>query len=179
MNTSTSLTHNPLKFNGTLVRKSDEARQVVEYGKRRRWDFKVRSAAPMIDRPVHIDEWWFVPIEQDTSPIPNTALLKVKYLLEECHVVPAGFVVAHEAPKLLGDAQYEKPPRFEVPEWLVPATKTGLKYVAYAALFVVALPFVMLVAGFAMGGIDPCLILVTRPDENGRQYWIEIERWYE
>jgi hypothetical protein len=131
-----------------------------------------------------------VPAEQDTSLVPARALGRVEEIFT-AGLRPKGFVVVHEAPKLLpAPADHATEPLRVSP---IPAElKSRLKRVglglALAGVALVAVPGLLVVAGallalaatvalpalLLVGAVivDPILVAVT---DDG--WWIEIDRW--
>ena len=164
--------------------------QLLLLGQQRGWDFAVLGQAPLPEDPVRLGDWLIVPADQDTSQVPARALERVQAIYA-AGIRPKGFVVVHEAPKLLSAPVQDEPNTLRMP--ILPAQlKTTLTVVA-GALGVLAIGFVVLstiavlavlaisvaamlilpaalVVGVAL--VDPILIAVT---EDG--YWVELDRW--
>lgn len=169
---------------------SVETQELMALGTARGWDFRVLGQAPLPEEPVRLGDWLLVPAHQDSSPIPPRALARLRAIFE-VGLRPKGFVLVHEAPKLLPAPAQAPPESWRVP--LLPphvtsvlkragtvagaavlgvAALTGALVLALVAVLVVAVALVplALVAGAVM--VDPILVAVT---EDG--YWIEIDRW--
>jgi len=163
-----------------------EARQLMTLGHENGWEFSILGQAPLPREHFRLGDWMIVPAHQDSSVIPARALERVQSIYAS-GLRPKGFVLVHEAPKLLSAPQEEKPqsaPReAELPN-LTPAIKVvggALGTLAIATLgigglvavlmagAVVALPAFLLAGAIAL---DPILIAVTEDD-----IWIEIDRW--
>jgi hypothetical protein len=148
-------------MNSQIIRQSNnlpatQTHLIMALGKERSWPFSYLGNAPLLDRPVQVGEWWLVPAQQDTSLIPGRALYRIQTIYR-LGLRPAGWVVAHEAPKLLSapDQKPKKKPN------LLPylAVLGGLGWLLASTLTTVAL-------------VDPILIAIT-PEGD----WIEIDRW--
>lgn len=84
-----------------------QAQQFLVLGRRYGWHFAHLGNAPLPEAPVHIGQWWLVPAEQDTKPLPGHAIGRVQAVYQ-AGLRPKGWVVAHEAPRLL-PAQKQAP----------------------------------------------------------------------
>jgi hypothetical protein len=170
---------------------SPQVRQVQSLSRRRGWNCAVLGQAPLPTRPVRVGDWLMVPVEQDSSPVPDRALRRVQDVFA-AGIRPKGFVVVHEAPKLLSGPSEERSESLRMgalPEQLRSKLKTvaagmgtlglalvaipGLAVLAVAALALAAMVMVpvLLIAGAVI--VDPILVAVT---EDG--YWVEIDRWW-
>lgn len=171
---------------------SPEARRYLALGKEQGWKVGVLGRAPMPDRPVRLGDWLLVPAEQDSSHMPSRAVERARSVFA-AGLRPQGFVLAHEAPRLLpGSTQAHVdrwtlsglPPdlksMFSLSSGLlallaiVVAVIAGLIVMALAlgvAAFILALPLSLL-SGVTL--VDPILVAVT---EDG--YWIELDRWFD
>jgi hypothetical protein len=138
-----------------------------------------------------LGDWLIVPVEQDSSPVPDRALRRVQDIFA-AGIRPKGFVLVHEAPKLLSAPPAEQSQGLRMsalPDWLrsgLKVTGTGL---GVAGLALVAIPglVVLAVAALSLAAmvmapallvvgavvVDPILVAVT---EDG--YWVEIDRWW-
>lgn len=134
-------------------------------------------------------DWLVVPANIDRSPIPVRAMQRIQ-AIHASGIEPKGFVLVHEAPKLLAagetDQQIEidRKPIISIPPERVESIRTGLKTaggilgtaavatgtLALGALAIVALLPLALIAGVVL--LDPILIAVTDDDT-----WVEIDRW--
>ena len=154
---------------------SPEASQLVTLGRRHRWPFQVLGQAPMLQETVRLGDWLLVPAQQDSSAIPARSLERVQAIFG-AGLRPQGFVLVHEAPKLLKApvVAKEKPiAQPDVSASILPnstldiATALGTGLAAFASMI---LPMLFMVAAVALA--DPILVAVT---EDG--WWIEIDRW--
>jgi len=142
---------------------STAARQVFTIGRQQGWMFNYLGKAPIPERPIHIKDWLIIPALQDNSEIPPRAMERIQAIYASGYQ-PAGWVVIHEAPKLL-----EAPKSIETNKpklWKYLAVLGGV-----AALGGLAAAIIPLLGAAAV--VDPILVLVT-PELD----WIEIDRWY-
>ncbi len=143
---------------------STAARQVLAIGRQQGWMFNYLGKAPLPERPLHIKDWLIIPALQDNSEIPPRAMERIQAVYASGYL-PAGWVVIHEAPKLL-----------EAPKTIEPKKPKLGKILAVlggvAALGGLAAAIIPLLGVAAV--VDPILVLVT-PEMD----WIEIDRWYE
>ena len=75
-------------------------KQFIELGDQIGWDFFVLGQAPFPSDPFQLGDWLVVPAHQDSSLIPPRAYERVQSIYA-AGLRPKGFVVVHEAPKLL------------------------------------------------------------------------------
>jgi hypothetical protein len=124
---------------------SYEAKRAIAIGRRNHWRFRVVSKAP---------EWVYEEVLAPTVALDRIAVLK------RAGVPIKGFVIAHEAPKLLAAPKEEpKPPSPQILLDFSPLEEV-LKFVGN--LFLIAIL------------LDPALIVVL---EDGT--WLEVMTWYE
>ena len=171
MNTSVTTT----RIGNLSVNLSPETGQLLALGKRNRWPFRVLGRAPMLHESVRLGDWLLVPAQADSSPIPERALARIQAIFA-AGVRPKGFVLVHEAPKLL---KAPREPRKD-PEsaWPNPSTAMPQSVLdvatalgkGIAALASTVLPMLFLFAAAAIA--DPILVAIT--EDN---YWVEIDRW--
>jgi hypothetical protein len=150
----------------------------------------VVAHAPFPSEPFRYEDWVVVPAEQDSSAVPARALRRVQDIFA-AGLRPVGFVVVHEAPKLLPAPADDEPKPLRLPAVPTQVKRTlkvagaglgmagaalvvvpGLLILAGAVLSLaaaVALPALLLVGAVV---VDPILVAVT---EDG--WWIEIDRW--
>jgi hypothetical protein len=162
--------------NRTIALANQDAGQLLLVGREHGWRFRLLGQAPMIHTHLHVGEWLLIPAEQDTSAVPETTLERISTIYQ-AGIRPKGFVVVHEAPKLLaapkvtafvedletGDTDGSS----KVTKML---TEMATSVAKATAAIGVALPLA-LVAGLVL--LDPILVAVTEDD-----YWIEIDRWW-
>ena len=169
---------------------SPETRQLMTLGRERRWNFTVLGQAPMLREPKRMGDWLLVPAHQDDSHLPEHALERVKAIFA-AGIRPVGFVMVHEAPKLLPAPAPAEPTTWQrptLPENVRSTLKkvgtamvtaaaglfviTGVAIAAMAVLVAAAAVLLPLAMVAAIVTVDPILVAVT---EDG--YWIEIDRW--
>ena len=177
LHSSNVTTYDPRKV--PVFSLENDTNQLMNLGDRRGWDCAVLGRAPLPTNAFQLGEWWIVPAHQDTSVIPPRAMQRIQTLFE-VGIRPKGFVIVHEAPKILtGPVEEPAEPARQLPD-LKTAGKDlaigavglagfGLLLVAAAAAAAIAIPAALL-AGAVM--IDPILIAVMEDDT-----WIEIDRW--
>jgi hypothetical protein len=171
-----------------------EIEQMLAVGSLNGWDFQVLGQAPLPVVPVHLGDWLIVPAQQDSTPVPERTLERIQAVYA-AGLRPKGFVVVHEAPKLLPsgieeaaddyEISHDPPSRRELKKLLkaLPgALLIGLLALvgatALAAVLAVVLTGALVVGaivllGAAVVAIDPILIAVM---EDGT--WVEIDRWW-
>lgn len=142
---------------------STHSRQVLKIGRNQGWKFNYLGKAPLPDRPVHLGEWLIIPALQDSSHIPPRAMERIQAVYASGYQ-PAGWLVIHEAPKLLEAPKTIEPKKPKLGRVL--AVLGGVA--AIAGLAAAILPLLG-----AAAVVDPILVLVT-PEMD----WIEIDRWY-
>lgn len=167
--------------------KSEQAKLAVEIGRKNRKTFRPLEGRGVLTEPVYREEWWYIPIEQDKSVIPQEALYRAE-LLQNAGIKMKGMIVAHEAPLALLAPKEEREIRRQKAEVL-----TGLIALAGIAVLVlgwiVSIPAAAAVAIGAPSGmafswatailatsalVDPALIVVL---EDGT--WVEVCAWDE
>ena len=170
---------------------SPEVRQMVTLGRQRGWRCAVLGQAPLPSEPVRLGDWYIVPVHQDSSPVPARALERVQSVFA-AGLRPKGFVMVHEAPKLLAAPRQDRPDTVRMsalPAQLKSGLKvasialgalatllvvtTGLAILALAAISLAAILIVPVVLAVGAVVVDPILVAVT---EDG--YWVEIDRWW-
>lgn len=186
--TQNSVTHTITQQVASIA--SPNTKKFVELGDQRGWDFFVLGQAPFPNEPARLGDWLIVPAHQDSSLIPPRAYERVQSIYA-AGLRPKGFIVVHEAPKLLAPPpqQNQEKIRFGI---LQPKHKKILKYIgsalgvigiATAAVFgviLLALAAIVIASALLVPAaliatlvvVDPILIAVTEDD-----YWIEIDRW--
>ena len=175
---------------GITENRSAEVSQFASLGRRFSGGFRPIGSACMLERPVFVDGWWLVPMGEDSSAIPRRACRRVEAIYA-AGLRPKGFILAHEAPPVLGDVseagektqathpgleQLTRGVRGQLSgalskESLVgtvaPLVLKGLLGVLGAAATVIGFCGVL-----AVVALDPVLIAVT---EDG--HWVEVDRW--
>jgi len=179
-----------------ITRTSPEARTMVVVGRSNHWHFQAMGKAEIPTRPLFLRNWVLVPIDQDSSLIPASALQRVQAIYS-AGLRPKGFVLAHEAPRELkappGSDTPKSGPRVDwrklreesteklkraadhLPDMSVvgPVLIQGLKVLGIAMAGLAAVPILLAGAVGAAVLVDPVLFAVT---SDG--YWVEIDRWY-
>ena len=168
---------------------SPEVLLLVTLGQQRGWRPVVCGRAPFPDEPVRLGDWLIAPVHQDSSLVPARALERVQTIFA-AGLRPKGFVVVHEAPKLLPAPRQQKIESVRIPALPTQLKSTlklvctglgvlggGLAIAGAAVLAVTALSIAAIVAlpAFLIVGaivVDPILVAVT---EDG--YWVEVDRW--
>jgi hypothetical protein len=172
--------------NETNVALGNSAQDLVTFGRSQGWDFPVLGYAPLPAQHVHVNGWLIVPAHLDSSPLPARAQQRMDAIFV-AGIRPTGWLLVHEAPKLLpaNVEEVEAPtPNTILSPKARQQTRSALKAVgtvlgglavatgtvALAVAAVVAFLPVILIAGLIL--IDPILVAVT---EDG--FWVEIDRW--
>ena len=133
-----------------------QASQLLDLGRRQNWRFAYLGQAPMLTRPKRVGNWLLVPSYLDSSPLPESAWMRIQTVYAE-GIQPAGWIVIHEAPLLL------------------PAPEKTSQQVSPVYGHLAALGGLASLLGYLiwMGVlIDPILVAVTPVGD-----WIEIDRW--
>ena len=169
---------------------SFDTKQLLSLGQQENWRFRVLGRAPMPKEPVRLGDWLLAPVQIDSSPIPARSLARIQAIFA-AGIQPQGFVLVHEAPKLL-PSPVVMDERLQKHSALVSPEQSALRWIGAAAgVFTIAiaavLGFVMvalatmalasiilLPAVLVMGAVvlDPILVIVTSDN-----YFIEIDRW--
>lgn len=168
-----------------------ETAQALALGKRHGWDFVALGQAPLPGTALHLGHWLVVPAEEDSSPLPERTLTRIQALYA-AGLRPKGFVVVHEAPRLLPASIAEQSPANLTISTQSPAQRQLRKLLHYLPLalgvgvlaiigatllaVVLALGSAFVVIGLFAGlvyAIDPILIAVMDDDT-----WLEIDRWW-
>jgi hypothetical protein len=172
----TTLTAHPA-YPKSIPVPSKESQGLLSLGRQRNWDFKILGQAPLPHQPIHLQDWLIVPAHQDSSHIPARALERIQAIFA-MGLRPKGFVIVHEAPKLLPAPEKVDPEPVRLPS-TSPDFKpliTGLLRAVGVVIPVAAAAVSMIVpATLALGAflLDPILVAVTEDNT-----WIEIDRWW-
>jgi len=156
---------------------TSESQGLLTLGRQRNWEFNILGQAPLPHQPIHLQDWLIVPAHQDSSHIPARALERIQAIFA-MGFRPQGFVIVHEAPKLLPAPEVieaEPAPLHSASPGIKPLI-TGLLGAMAVAIPVAAAVATMIVpATLAVGAVlvDPILVAVTEDDT-----WIEIDRWW-
>jgi|GEM_PF-1332089 len=174
----------------TPLRLSTETKQLMSLGKHKGWNFQILGQAPLPERTVRIGDWLLSPAETDSSLIPTRTLTRIQAIFAD-GIRPKGFVLVHEAPRLLpspsdGKEKKSNQTSFSLPNPnFLPKSKTvnqalegaGKVITGFVSALVEFLSFVVpvilsstLLLGAVM--IDPILVAVT--DDCT---WIAVDFW--
>lgn len=138
-----------------------EARKAVQIGYENHWRFRVVGTGELPKNSYYKDEWVFVPVEA-----PQIAHDRLE-TLKRSGIRFKGFVIAHEAPRVLtAPATIPKKPDFKNKD-IVPDVGTMVRDLAMGLLFVFSVVFQAVL-------LDPALIVIL---EDGT--WLEVMTWYE
>lgn len=163
--------------NRLLTYLSPETMQILTLSDQKGWHFNLLGQAQLPKEPVQLDQWLIVPADQDSSEIPIRSYKKIQALFSN-GIRPKGFVVVHEAPRLLKAPkvthQYAPPEQFpqgiEKPKSEANPTDALASIVTSTLLGTFLTIFGTIFMGIAM--IDPIIVAVM---EDG--CWVEIDRW--
>lgn len=160
-------------------RPSREAGQLVALGRAHYWPFQVLGQAPMIAQPVRLGDWLMIPAQQDSTAIPARAISRIQAIFA-AGIRPEGFVLVHEAPKLLKapPAAPAEPRPMSGATYSPEGTSDFATSLAngLAALASTILPMLFFVVAAAMA--DPILVAVMNDDLGTEDpVWVEIDRW--
>ncbi len=169
-------------FSGETGLISPVAREVLIKARQEHYVFTVVGDHGLIVSPVYKQGWWYVP--EDNPELSENANRRVELVKS---VTPIrGFILAHEAPKLLCPPKEWEPPTpgkveplrtpwkpLTDPDWVEvgQVVKTATKVIGAVLLGTL---YILSQAVAALAAIDPKLIVVL---EDGT--WIEVMTWYE
>jgi len=142
----------------TLI--SYEARKAVQVGYDNHWRFRVVGQGDVPERSYYKKEWVYEAVEA-----PQKGLDRIE-TLRRSGISIKGFVVAHEAPKLLTAPAPKKDFKNTTPV-ILPDIGKVVSSLAMGLLWFMALIFQVAL-------LDPALIVVL---EDGT--WLEVMTWYE
>lgn len=160
---------------------SAEGSGLLALGQERHWKFRLLGKRPPLTRPTFRQQWWLVPVEEESGAIPPRALKRVRAIYQ-AGLRPQAFVIAHEAPPLLqspqkrregSNRQVSTPSSGEVLTPIVAICGALLR--GLGLLLAMAVPALGALLGMALMAaiaVDPRLIAITSEGE-----WIEIDRW--
>ena len=156
---------------------SSESQGLLTLGRQQNWDFNILGQAPLPRQPIHLRDWLIVPAHQDSSHIPARALERIQAIFA-MGLRPKGFVIVHEAPKLLPAPEVIEPEPVAVPTnspGINPWIKGLLGTIAVTIPIAAAVASMIVPATLVVGAVlvDPILVAVTEDDT-----WIEIDRWW-
>jgi hypothetical protein len=141
---------------------SNVARKAVRVGYENHWRFRVVGQGEVPKDSFYRDEWVFEPVEAPQMAQDRLALLKRSGIRFK------GFVIAHEAPRLLtAPASKKHDSKNNQTKTIVPETSQFFEKLGEALLF-----FILIIFQAAL--LDPALIVVL---EDGT--WLEVMTWYE
>ena len=162
-----------------------ETQKILDLGQLNGWEFNILGQAEMPEQAVRLENWLIVPAHEDTSQVPVRTLKRIRTIYA-AGIRPVGFVVVHEAPRLLPAPRPEKSDAIPKPDSNnIPSRQTGTDILSVAStiitgtmgLFVAFLSIVstliLPMAFLGMLALDPIVVAVM---EDG--YWIEIDRWF-
>jgi hypothetical protein len=165
------------RHTGLLTQIGPETRQILNLAEQKGWDFNLLGQAQLPKEVIQLDQWLIAPASQDSSEIPVRTYKRIQALFAN-GIRPKGFVIVHEAPRLLNApkvvAQHAAPEVFP-PEVEKPKTATSptdaITSLLSSALFGT---FITMIGALFMGIalIDPIVVAVM---EDG--CWVEIDRW--
>ncbi|MCI0563786.1 MAG: hypothetical protein MN733_35375 [Nitrososphaera sp.] len=151
---------------------SDLTREAMAVGRENHYRFRPVPQVKELDIPLYLNEWWFIPAEEDKSVIPGDAWRRVG-TLEKAGLGIKQVIIAHEAPRLL--AAPPKPSR--VPELMASGKVTAITLVKVATVltaFAFWLGINAIIAAGSLVMIDPAMIVIL---EDGSA--VEVMTWYE
>ncbi len=135
-----------------------QAELLMDVGERNNWRFVNLGKAPIPEQPVRAGEWLILSATEDSSPIPNKTMQRIKTIYQE-GIRPLHWVVVHEAPFLLSPPEPEKQKKPRLLPYLALLGGLGV-WLATTIITTAAI-------------VDPILIAIT-PEFD----WIEIDRWF-
>ena len=156
-----------LKTPGECISQS-QAQQFLALGDLMGWHPQLIGKAPMLEKPVRLQDWMLVPAQDDTTEIPQRTLKRIQTIYSQ-GLRPQGFVVVHEAPMQLAAPKPEPVPKPEIqrtPFDLSKGVEIFVRVLGTLLMGTALLPLGLLMV------LDPIMVAVT---EDG--YWIEIDRW--
>jgi hypothetical protein len=177
---------NTIKNQGLMVRSNTtqlltqvgpETRQILNLAEQKGWDFNLLGQAQLPKEVIQLDQWLIAPASQDSSEVPARTYKRIQTLFAN-GIRPKGFVVVHEAPRLLAapKAVPQNPaPDVFPPEIEKPKTGTNPMPVVASILSSALLGTILTAVGALFLGIaliDPIVVAVM---EDG--CWVEIDRW--
>src|SRR5687768_14066312 len=141
-----------------------EARKAILVGRSNHWRFRVLGQGDMPAESFYKDQWVFEP----HTTVPNIPKEGYPMLdaLRRSGVHFKGYVIAHEAPRLLAAPKEAPKPDVKKTPDILPATQNF-------DFFVMLLPLIFELL-FRVVLLDPALIVVL---EDGT--WLQVMTWYE
>lgn len=155
--------------------KSEVASKAVEIGRKNRKTFRPLEARGVLAEPVYREQWWFVPIAEDKSVIPQEALYRVE-LLQKAGIPMKDLIVAHQAPLALMAPKRAQEIDHHKREVASGIAQVLMYLVIGVGLVIGGLPLLVLSAVF----VDPALIVVLSTDDPETDgMWLEVCAWDE
>lgn len=163
---------------------SPVAKRAVKVGRKNKRRFRPLACADELEEPLFFNDWWYIPIAEDDSAIPEEASSRVN-MLKAAEIEVVDLIVAHETTKLLpppaGESTADKR------KAKMERRRGQLAGVGKAASLIMTAMFLGALAGLELLGlifgsvlmIDPALIAVVRDPETGEKVWIEVATWYD
>ncbi len=140
---------------------SYQARQAIQIGRMHHWRFRVVGTGEVPTQPFYKEEWVYVPVKK-----PEMGQDRLQALISR-GIRIKGFVIAHEAPRLLS-APASKPKNANTTSvGILPETQTVIDNLVSGMLLFFSLVFQVVL-------LDPALIVVL---DDGT--WLEVMSWYE
>ena len=160
-----------------LTQVGPETRQILDLAEQKGWDFNLLGQAQLPKEVIQLDKWLIAPACQDSSEIPARTYKRIQTLFAN-GIRPKGFVVVHEAPRLLNAPKVVPqhatpevfPPEIEKPKTGTNPTDAIASILSSALLGTILTAVGTLFLGIAL--IDPIVVAVM---EDG--CWVEIDRW--
>lgn len=173
MNTSKSIvTASNSLIERELPDVSEDTRQLVSLGRGHQWPFRALGKAPLLEEPVRFGDWLLIPGQSDTTPIPERTMTRIQAIFA-AGIQPKGFVVVHEAPRLLKapvETREQRPALAEAA--FLPQSSSDALAAFGTVMSAVASMILPMFLFMAAAMVDPILVAVTDDDT-----WIEIDRW--
>jgi hypothetical protein len=137
---------------------TNQASAAMKVANEHHWQFKVLGTGKVLTEPIYTDSWWLTP----ATKIPAAGLKRVD-ALRKAGIPIKGFVIAHEAPKLLAAPKEEPKPQ---------PTQTSSSIPSFDASFILEGALLAFGLIFRAMLIDPALIVVL---EDGT--YLEVLTW--
>jgi len=159
---------------------TQEAREVVQYGRAKHERYRVVGWGDILDAPVRDGDWLYLPVDDEVeSTIPEFALARADEIKK--HFKVKGMILAYEAPMVLPMPEDEDvKPHLPFKTIAIGAGILGLAGMAVSVFLAVALGLMGLVGMLALVAtpflIDPALIICL---DDEAQTWIEVMTWVE
>lgn len=160
---------------------------LIAFGRKKGWDCHNLGKAPLPESPIWVDKWLMIPAQLDTNPLPPRTMGRIQSLFAAGYR-PKGFVLVHEAPKLLPTSiksVTDNTPISLVSPEIKAKSQSAMKVIG-GALGAIAVTTGTLILGLLAIGlvvpallfavaivVDPILVVVMDDDS-----WVEIDRWW-